>query len=405
MNGRQQASRKVKRMLLLLLALCCLLLNGCWSRKELNELGVVMALGIDLDNGGYLITAQIMNPSEIGAQMTSSGRSPVVTYKAKGSTIPDALRRMLGMTSRRPYLSHLRVVVLGEDLARLGLSGALEYLNRSHEVRTDFLLAVAKNNSAEQILEVLTPSEKIPANNLFNSIQTSHRNWAATGEVTLNEFLTTIQLSGKSPTLPGVEIIGDRNKGLSLDNTHRIKPDTLLKHSGMAVFENDQLVGWLDEADSKAVNYVTNQMERTTGVIRTNDNITVGVTVQRSKCRIKAILAKDEKPRFQVELELQANINTIEDPVNIEDTQLMRKLENEVANRLNATVETAIAHVQKQYKADIFGFGEVLHRRYPSVWKAYRERWKDTFPEVEYGVHTKVYIRNIGSSVQPLGYE
>ena len=47
------------------------------------------------------------------------GSLPVVTYKSVGKTIPDALQRMLSMAPRMPYLSHVRVLVFGEDLARL----------------------------------------------------------------------------------------------------------------------------------------------------------------------------------------------------------------------------------------------------------------------------------------------
>lgn len=62
-----------RKFLCILLIISLTLLTGCWSRKELNDLALVMALGIDLDPGGYAVTVQVMNPGEAGNQ--KGGRS------------------------------------------------------------------------------------------------------------------------------------------------------------------------------------------------------------------------------------------------------------------------------------------------------------------------------------------
>ena len=38
---------------------------------------------------------------------------------------------------------------------------------------------------------------------------------------------------------------------------------------------------------------------------------------------------------------------------------------------INQTIET----VQKQYKSDIFGFGEAIHRSNPKEWKKIKKQW------------------------------
>ena len=44
--------------------------TGCWDRKELNEVGIVMALGIDKDckDGMIHLTSQVVRPSELKKQ-------------------------------------------------------------------------------------------------------------------------------------------------------------------------------------------------------------------------------------------------------------------------------------------------------------------------------------------------
>lgn len=48
----------------LLLVFSLAVLPGCWSSKELNELAVVMALGIDTAPQGYAVSAQVLNSGE-----------------------------------------------------------------------------------------------------------------------------------------------------------------------------------------------------------------------------------------------------------------------------------------------------------------------------------------------------
>ncbi len=106
---------KIKMILLLLIL--TLLLSGCWSKRELNELAIVVALGIDKIDDEYEISIQVVDPSEISSKQPSSGRSPVVTYHAKGKSVFEAIRRMTTLTPRKPYFSHLQIVVIGQKLA------------------------------------------------------------------------------------------------------------------------------------------------------------------------------------------------------------------------------------------------------------------------------------------------
>src|SRR5207253_4416944 len=116
-------------------------LTGCWSSKELNELSIVTALGIDKTENGYLVSAQIINPGEIAGK-TSSGRTEVIRFMKSGNTILEAIRKLATDSPRKIYVSHLRVVVFGEKLAREGIGKTLDILSRDHEMRSDFYLMV-----------------------------------------------------------------------------------------------------------------------------------------------------------------------------------------------------------------------------------------------------------------------
>lgn len=392
-----------RRALTLLLILCLTSLTGCWSRKELNDLALVMALGVDLHPEGYEVSVQIMNPSETGTQKgASSGSLPVVTYKSVGRTIPDALQRMLSMTPRMPYLAHIRILVFGEALAREGVSDALDFISRDHQLRNDFYLLVAKNMKASDILEIITPFEHIPANSLYSSILVSHKNWAATGKVTLQQFITELERGGSNPIMSGVQLLGDVKDGGTPGNVRGIRPKTLIQHAGIAVFKKDKLVGWLDEALSKSVNYVLADVNTTAGSVTIPGGGTVGFTVSRADTSVDIRLDDQGRPEFLIKLKIEADLTTVEGSLDLNKPSSIQAIEEALVNKYNIKMSSDIRTIQQQYNTDIFGFGEALHRQYPHLWNEYRRHWEDSFKTVKIDVHSKVTVRRIGSIIQPL---
>jgi len=396
-----------RRSILLLLILSLLVLPGCWSRSELNELAVIVALGIDKYEKGYMVTAQVVNPSEIGLQRGSVGASPVIVYSAPGHTIPDALQRILSQAPRKLYLSHLRVLVFGEEIARAGLSDVLDYISRNSELRTDFYLAVAQGTEAADVLQVLTPFEHIPANSLYSSILISNKQWAATGKVTLQQFVTELGREGANPIMSGVEIIGDKQQGQTVNNLHSVRPKALLRHAGLALFRGDKLVGWADETTSKSINYLLKDVHTTVGYVKCpkhKDGI-IGVSINQSSAQIHVKINKEGEPEFWVDFQIDADLEAVQCAIDLTQEESFRLIEIELKDVMRSITMRSINTIREKYSTDVFGFGEVLHRKYPKQWNKYRDHWPDKFRQVKITIDPHVSLRRIGSIVQPLRRE
>ncbi|ACT01721.1 Ger(x)C family spore germination protein [Paenibacillus sp. JDR-2] len=393
-----------RRWALSLIIISLMLLPGCWSRKELNELAVVMALGVDLHEKGFTVSAQVLNSGSLGKQKENSfGSLPVVTYKATGATIPDALQRMLSSAPRLMYLSHIRVLVLGEGLARKGISDVLDFVARDHQLRDDFYMLVAKGSKADEVLEIMTPFEHVPASSLYSSIMVANKNWAATGKVTIKTFVTELERGGSNPILSGVEVHGNVDTGSSLKNIQATTPKTMLHHAGIAVFQKDKLVGWLDESASKAVNYMLNGVNTTIGNIPCpGDDGSVGFIIYGAKRTYGVKLNEEGRPEFSVKLKIEANVNAVQCTIDLSKAANMEEIGHILEDKFNSNISRHIKKVQQEYGSDIFGFGEELHRKYPKAWKKYRENWDEVFRTSPVSVKTEVQMRRVGSIVQSL---
>lgn len=391
---------KQKCMLVAVSLLLLVATTGCWSSRELNELAIEVALGIDKSGKRYRITSQVVDPDEVAARKGASDRTPVTTYQVTADTPLEAIRKMTTISSRVMYAAHIRMVVIGEDLARQGISEFLDYLMRNHEHRTDFYIVIAKGTTAENVLKILTPFEKIPANNLFYSLRTSEKNWAPTTSVTLDVLTSDLVSEGKHPVLTGLIVKGSQEAGNSKANIERIAPPAQLQYSGIGVFKKDKLVGWLNQSESKGFNYIMNKVKSTVGHIRCPDGGKIVMEIIRSKGNMKGKV-KNGKPEIEIKIRTEANIGEVEcKKLDLTKVETVYELEAISEERMRELVGQALRAAQKKYKADIFGFGEAIRRADPKAWKKMKKNWDREFVNLPVKVKADVRIRRTGTVAQ-----
>ncbi|GGG61101.1 Ger(x)C family spore germination protein [Paenibacillus radicis (ex Gao et al. 2016)] len=399
--------RSITRFLLVTLAVACCtgLLSSCWSRHELNDISIVVGLGIDKKGEKYKVSAQIVNPSQVSNRQGSGKNfSPVVTYDAIGATVPEALSRMTVKAARQLYFSHLRILIVGEEVARAGISKPLDFIARNREMRTDFYLVVARNTTADKILETYSPMDPIPSNNLFTKLETSDKMWAATGKITLDQLIQDLSKQGKAPSLTALEIIGKPSKGDNYADANYIDPTVTLKYSGMAAFNLDKMTGWLNENDTKVLNYLHNNISQTTAVMTCPDSedlITLQIVNSHANIHVQY---KNGKPVFDVLLKTEQDIRDVGCDFDISKPANVQKLEKKAQKEFEKLLERSIRKAQKELKVDIYGFGDVLHRTSPKKWRMIKN-WNKTFENVEIHVRSLVTIRRIGTTVHSLEKE
>lgn len=384
-------------MLISLFLLSSVLLTGCWNREELSELAIAVGMGIDKDDKGqYVITYQVVNPSEVAASnQSSTGRSTTVAFTGKGKTVFEALRRITKVSPRRIYLAHLRVVLIGEQLARQGIKDSIDFLARNHEVRNDFYLAVAKNSKAADLLKIFTPLEKTSAQKIFNSIATSEKTYAPTMSIFLDELISDLLSKTKSPVLTGIQMTGDKEEGENKKNVEKMESPTLLQISNLAIFKKDKLVGWFNENESKGYNYIKDNVQNTVGTLPCPKGGNFVVEVINNTTEFKAKMKKG-KPIIQIHVFTEGNIGEVQCDVDISDVKVISQLEKEASKRIKGLQVVAIKKAQK-LKSDVFGFGEAIHRKYPKLWKTLEKRWDDEFPKLETEIIVECKIRRTGT--------
>ncbi|WP_367379298.1 Ger(x)C family spore germination protein [Rossellomorea aquimaris] len=353
-----------------LLHVCLLIIfaTGCWNRVELNELAISVGQGIDKEDDQYKVSTQIVIPSEVALKAGGSTGIPVTLFTGTEETVFEAMREITTVSPRKIYQSHLRILVIGEELAKEGIGKVLDFYARDHEYRTDFYIVIAKETTAENILSMLTTIEKIPANNMLASLETSERTWAPTTSVTLHELIRSLVTEGKSPVLTGIEIKGDPSIGNTVQNIEQIDPAAYLKYSGIAVFKRDRMVGWLDQEQSRGYNVLVDNVKNTVSNVQCPSEGELNLEVIQSKTKVKGKV-ENGTPKIDVSIEAEGNIGEVKCDIDLTKPKTIYELEKQAEESFVQLTQETIKTVQEDYGVDIFGFGDVIHREDPESWK------------------------------------
>lgn len=389
--------RKLFRKAVLILV-CMLLLSGCWSRRELNELMIVLGVGMDWEDGEYVVSFQVVNPSEISALNRSGQRPPATLYQGRGKTPFEAARSVTAEAPRKVYLGHLQIYVIGEKLARRGISKFMDNTLRDNEMRMDFNLVIAKGMKAQDVLKLFTPLERLPTQSMLHSLKTSEKSWAPTVSVNVDDMLNKLSSEGNELAITGIQLLGSQKKARHKENIETFQPASRFRYMGIAVFKKDKLIGWLNEKESKGYTDITDKLDSTSLELPCGEQTYIGIEIISSRSRIEMKIV-DGKPEANVSVRTEANVvDRMCKDVDLRDPAVLERLQGEIVKVMKGNAEASVKKA-KSLKSDVFGFGSKLGQDYPQYWERVKENWSDEgFPELKVTYHIEAFIRKTGTT-------
>ena len=191
---------------LIIVIIAMLLLNGLNNSREINDLAIVSSIGIDkLENGDYRVSAIVLNPEKQGSGSGSSSSSDKMTlYEGEDTTIQKAIRKMVLESPKKLYLSHMELLLVSESVAKDDLVDSLDFFIRDNEGSNDFLFVVSRDIEPREVLQIKTPVEDIPSENIVKSIEVTARYMGTTIENDLNDSLENILEEGEDLAMPSI---------------------------------------------------------------------------------------------------------------------------------------------------------------------------------------------------------
>jgi spore germination protein KC len=364
----------------------CLLLSmvamvGCWDMTEIDRRLFVGSVGIDTSDEINKYTFHFSLPIAreiIGGEGGGGGGGgkAVATVSTVGNSIVDGARNLALRLNRDLFFEHMRVIVIGEDVARGDLKKVINPLIRLTEFNRRSRIAICEGE-ARKVMGVNPWTEKLKAEYLETVL-------ASTG------------LSGKFAELD----LGD-----FLRNLHSQKGDALVSKmaanktqvsiGGAAVIKDFRLVGWLDEEETQGANFFLGKI--TGGDIVVEDpqgNGTVTFIILGEKSRL-SLKAKEPIPEFSLDVYVAGNIASTTHGIilSLEDAE---KLQGIVSKEITAQISKGVKKLKEIYKVDVLKLSDHLYKHEPELWRKYEESWGDVYPNVKIDIKVHTTVKNIG---------
>jgi spore germination protein KC len=370
------------------------LLTGCWDRKEINDIAIVMATAVDKKDDDYLVSVQFPLPGQMGGAGSGGGGGGTSGDKSwfMDSTAASTLRGSNDLqqqsVSRMLYFAHRRVLLVGEEMSKEGIAPIMDIVARMPQNRLTAYLVISKGQ-ARDILNAKAPIEQIPSEMIRELAVQSMKN-----PRTVKHVIDNILSDGMDPIMPFVSY---RNS----DSGEKGKKVSTVRMEGLAVFKGDKLVGYMNEEKAMGVLWAMGEAKRpTVQVPAPKGKGQLSIHFAENSARLKSVV-KDDEVVMHIEIKARGTVVDNDSDYGSINNGIIG-IEQATSKEIKAMIEESVWELQNKYKSDAIGFGDVIHQEHASKWKKLKENWDEMYPKVKVKVNVRVIIEHTGSVIKPI---
>lgn len=397
------------------------------SAQNIDDLSYAVAIGVDKgETAKYRISLQLttmessatesaISESSGSSEGSQSSSNPVsssgntasnyIIQTMETDSIDSALNIANSYINKTINLSHCKILLVSEDIAKQGVEPLVNSLINKVETRPDCSIIVSKipNDEFEdgkkpKIEELISKYYDVASN-----LETG-RGYSET--IKLNEFYLTLNDTFYQPyaslgtTYNTTKNTNDQNISSDLDTQSKTLVTNSEKESvevmGLAVFKKDKLVGSLNANQTLSHQLLTNELDFSTINIISpfNPKETLDIYISTFKKPKIKIDISSGSPFVQINLYVAARIVSFnsyeinlltEEKLNLIQDTVKRHLENQIYDYLNTT--------SREFKSDISGLGRYVVKNFVSIddWNNYN--WLENYQNSTFKVNVDTSIK------------
>lgn len=339
-----------KIILLIFLTFIC---TGCYNYKELNELGIVSAMGISKDGDLYNLDIQLLNV--LDSEKSGLNKSPITVISGQGETIFEAARSMNKKTSKVFFLADVDYVFLDQSVLNDGLDEIMDFLIRDTRLSLNFLVVTSTENKSLDILSSISHFDTNSANNLYDAVMNSEIRYGGINSLHVRELINNYHAKGKYTIFPNV-YIKDTSKSSENDSLEDSKSESYVEVKNMVFFKDKEAIELTDE-ETKGVNFLRNKIKNATLTIECDGGYFTIETLE-SKMKLKSKLNIDQ---LNVKGSVGAEIVYYGCKDNLDNVGVLKSISKKAEKEIESYITKAF-NKSKKYNYDFLGLGNYIYK-------------------------------------------
>ena len=349
----------MKKILIIILTL--LLCTGCFDYKEINDLAIINAIGVDYENDEYVITLEILN------DQIDKDSSKITSYTkvGHGKNLTSAIENAADKLSKQLIFNHIKLMILSKSIIEEKFENIIDLFLRNTYFRENFYVISATKNKPETLLNHTT-------------------NEAPIASTAITDTLESIRYSSNTNVLKKFDEIVEEVITYGIDTcfSNITLKDNEFIVDGMSIFNNYNYKGNLNNEYVKIYNLLTDNFDRPTYTIN-YDNLSFTTAINNGK-----INTEIKSGTINATGNLMGRIIDNDPKYNIRDPKNLEKIDNDFTNLLNKKISEFIKVLQDN-NSDILG----ITRNY---YKKTRTKDKDYWLKLDIKSNIKFNINKKG---------
>ncbi|MCE5285439.1 MAG: Ger(x)C family spore germination protein [Pelosinus sp.] len=403
----------IRTVVIVAIVLCNACLLGCRGSHEPDSLIYIVAVGFDKaqEPGKLEVSFQIALP-RTGSSGEGGGGEPkknAVVVSIKAATLAEAYNLLGSAIAYTPTLSHTKMLVFGEELARDGVQDIMGPAMRFRQYRGSMHVAVVRGTAAE-FFKSNQPIFDITLSKYYEVMMESFSESSYYLDTSLHTFYMRLKTFNGQAYATLLAVNPTTGKGVPADSTvPGGKAETYIagdmprqggnkaEFMGTAMFRGDKMVGILDNDETRMLSMLLGTFNK--GFLSVVDpldpkrSVNVFLSLQQHpsiKTRIE-----DGLPYIRIQINLEGEISAIPSGIHYEKGEYLSLLEEQVSQVITERMEKMLQHTQA-VGSDVVGFGSYFRPHFLTGPEFKNYNWINRYSEAIIQVNVKTDLRRYG---------
>lgn len=340
-----------KSLLIIMMSCQILFLTGCWGAKEIQSQTYITAIGLDFEEGEFIVYIQALNFANIAKQEGASSlqeASPIFIGEGKGESIQAALSKLEKKVALPLYHGHIDTILLSENVIKDHIKSVIEFIGQNSFIRYNCWLFGTEHD----IKSIFTSESFFNYPSIYTVLHNPDlliKNNIGIPIVKYNKFISTYYQPIGTQIIPSLEI---NPENFSEDN----KQKNIAEITGGYVTSLQQYKGLVNKEDLIGLKWISTEA---TNIPLSLFEEKVSVIIQKPKKLIKVINGKN--PIYHLKVKADAVI--IQNVEEISIDKITKEIERQVKQELLTTIEKS-----EMIDADLLNISEKAYRYHLKKW-------------------------------------
>lgn len=329
------------------------LLTGCETHREISDLGMVSAIGIEKEDDKYLISVQVANIKK-STKMGTDNSSKVTLYKGIGNTCFEAIREISNKSSKKLYFPHNKLIIISDEIINNEKEKIIDFYSRDNEGNMNAYVLVTTNNTPSEILSTITSFEDVPAMYIYNSLLLSESSYGNTFLLTFEDYVNYIIKKDIDPVFTKISLTNDNSIKNNTSILNGIELPTYITLGNLLVFNNKKLTE-LSKDESIIYNLLKGTKSNSILTLKCNNENYYTLELLDNSSKIDY----DSKEKMiSIDLNLTYSISDYNCSESLLDNKninnIKKDIKTKIANNINSLINKSI-----EYKSNFIGFKKI----------------------------------------------